>query len=362
MIVQSMVLVSSLSAALGYVSPTWISDLDNRIRLDLQGLDDWFFWWVMASAFVVVIGCAMEGPEIFHELWPEVFTVFSGRWVKKVGLVGWLFVVIGVAGEGVFEVLEYQAQGLLQTFNQTLLADAQRSAGSAKDSAEAASFAASNATDESGKATASALNAMAFASGATREADSFEKDIVYAKKQASDAESHLADALQRAAKAEAELNRIRSPRSLTDVPNLIAALKPLKGTEYTLSVFQDDESIQFLKVINGVLIAAGWIPKQPESVPLGISAMRVNDPNIKQPIPVCVDTGISMHTQSKESLKSLQSRPVRYLPKPMQAALALVAAFAPHISPLDERNVAKGILDPEPGDEIPVGICVGKKP
>jgi hypothetical protein len=47
------------------------------------------------------------------------------------------------------------------------------------------------ALDESGKARSSAASSLTIASGARREADSFERDIVSAKKQAADAESHL---------------------------------------------------------------------------------------------------------------------------------------------------------------------------
>lgn len=148
MTVQLITMDSWFAATLAHISPgstDLISDLDNRIRFDLQGLDDRLFFWVMASAFVVVIGCALEGPEILHELWPEVLTVLSGRWVKKVGLIGWLLVVLGVAGEGVFEMLQNRAAGQLQNFNEILLGDAQRQAGDARVSANGAADAASNA-------------------------------------------------------------------------------------------------------------------------------------------------------------------------------------------------------------------------
>src|SRR5215469_10087283 len=101
-IIQPVLLVSSFISI--SVSPELISDLDNKIRFDLQRLDDRFFFWVAASTILVAVGCAMEGPELFHEFWPQAFPCFSGRWVKRIGLVGWLVVVLGVAAEGVFEV------------------------------------------------------------------------------------------------------------------------------------------------------------------------------------------------------------------------------------------------------------------
>jgi hypothetical protein len=349
-----MVLVSSFGFT--YISPSLIGDLDNKIRFNLQGFDDWFFYWVMASAFVVVLGCAMEGPEILHELWPTVFAVFSSRWVKKVGLVGWLLVVLGVAGEGVFEVFEYKTQGLLQTFDEILLADAQRQAGDAKQSAEGAATAAQLAKDASG-------DAITTAKGARREADSFEHDIVSAKEQAAKAESDLAEALRQAAQAQAELNRLKTPRSLVHSNELIAALKPFSGTKYVLDVFMDGESIQFTKAVAAALDAAGWVRKQPAALTIGIPTVKiVLDQSIAENIPACLDTGISLYAHTKEPLSVLQSLPIQSLPKTVQAALAMKSAIAPSVSPPDERNVATGILDSKPAEGVPLTICVGKKP
>jgi hypothetical protein len=206
--------------------------------------------------------------ELLHEMWPRVFTCFTGgsiprlrkfkRIVKKIGFWGWLLIVLGVAGEGIFETLQNRAEGELQTFNQILLTDAQRRAGSAKDSAEVASSAASNAIDESAKATASASNALNIASGARREADSFENDIRSAKTQAAEAESHLAEALKQAANATEELNRLKSPRVLTNAPQLSSELKQFAGTEYTFSsLFGDGESVDLLKQIDTALQTCG---------------------------------------------------------------------------------------------------------
>src|SRR5260370_14157144 len=66
---------------------------------------------------------------------------------------------------------------------ETSAASAIREAGNAKDSAKAAAGA-------SDLAKGSAANAVNLATGARKEADSFEQDIVSAKKQAADAESH----------------------------------------------------------------------------------------------------------------------------------------------------------------------------
>jgi len=254
----------------------------------------------------------------------------------------------------------------------TAIADASTALSLGKDAlskAGAAQQSLSKAEKEANQAQAAASNALTLARGARQEADSFEKDIASAKKQAAEAESHLADALQRAAnaerqatQAEAELSRIRSPRSITNEPALVAALTPFKGTEYTLNVFQDDEAAQFTRAVDGVLGQAGWIRKQPGVLHLGITSLNVFGQDIKDAVPVCVETGIQIHVQAKEPLKVLQSTPTPLLPKTLRAATTLRVALVPSISPSDERNVGNSVqLDKDPG-EGPVLICVGKKP
>ncbi|HEX3894394.1 MAG TPA: hypothetical protein VHW46_17590 [Terracidiphilus sp.] len=108
--------------------------MDDAIRSDLQSSSDFFFWLALLSSAIVVVGVALEGPELLHELWPNKFSIFATRWVKTVGLVGWLL-VLGVGGEVSFGLLENKAQGLSQTFNEILLADAQRQSSDANERA-----------------------------------------------------------------------------------------------------------------------------------------------------------------------------------------------------------------------------------
>jgi len=173
----------------------------------------------------------------------------------------------------------------------------------------------------------------------------------------------LADALQRAANAEAELTRLKTPRSLVHSEELVAALKPFNGSEYTLNVFMDDESMQFTKAVAAALEAAGWVRKQPAGINLGIPSMDiVFGQGAAEHVPACLATGISLTAHAKESLAVLQALPSQSLPKTVQAALVLSAALAQSISPPDERNVVTGVLDRKPAEVIPMTICVGKKP
>jgi hypothetical protein len=215
---------------------------------------------------------------------------------------------------------------------------------------------------EANKAQTASSNALTLARGARQDSDSFEKDIVSAKTLATEAESHLADALREAKRAEEELKRILSPRSLTNLPELIAALKPFKGSEYTLNVFQDDEAIQFTKAIDEALGQADWIRKSPGVLRLGITSLNVFRQDIKDAVPICIETGIQIHVQAKDPVEVLQSRPIQDLPKTLQVAIALRSALISDISPSDERNVGDRVLPDREPDEGPILICVGKKP
>jgi hypothetical protein len=276
----------------------------------------------------------------------------------------------GVAGELAVGVVSANKNAILRDKNRALVqlvnqkaANAVISGGDAKKSSMQAADASERATGSAGKAERSASSAFTLARGARTEADTFEKDIVSAKQSAADAESHLAEALQRAASAEAELYRLKTPRSIINSDGLIAALKSFNGTEYTLNVFMDDEAIRFTKVVAATLDAAGWIRKQSPGLVLGIPTVAITfDQGAAENVPACIDTGISIRAHAKESLAVLQSIPLKSLPTTVQAAVALESAIAPSISPPDNRNVMHGILDPKPSEGVPMTICVGKKP
>lgn len=346
-----------------------IAATDTAVRTNLQKFADSFFWKALLSSAIVVIGVTLEGPELLNELWPRTFSYFANRWVKKVGLIGWLFVVLGVGGEVFFGLMENRAQDLLQTFNEIMLSDAQRNAGSARVSAIAAANAATLANSESERAASSSGEAMALAQGARKEADAYTEEIASAKNEAADAESRLAgaerqlaDATQREANAETELSRLKMPRSLVGTGQLISAIKPFRGTQYLLEVSENPEAIQLTKDIGRALDAAGWIRKEPASHNIGVTYLNVFSDDAKDAVPVCIRTGIEVSLKTTESIGSLQARPARYLPRRVKAAIALRSALVPSIYPPDEHNVKEQVrIDKDPG-QGPITICVGQKP
>ena len=197
------------------------------------------------------------------------------------------------------------------------------------------------------------------ADAAGKKADSFEADIVSAKKLAAEAESHLADALQRAANAEAELERMKAPRSLTNASALTDALTAFKGTEYSfIGCFQDQESIDLLVQIDKVLANAGWTRvKPPPQGSFGDIQLNISK---DFGVPVTSRSGIYVGVQSTETVDVLKATPQPMLPTYIRAALALKAGLASGIVPVDEGLTTP--LPADPGNSTSVFIVVGKKP
>ena len=188
-------------------------------------------WWGYGSALVVVVGVIGESIADLTN-WLERMPKAK----RKLEVVSALILILGLTGDIVSIHL-----------TQVEMASITKDAGDAETSATKAAQAASSAEDsvrsasnEVGNAKIAAGQAVVLARGARQEADSFEKDIVSAKGQAADAESHLAEALRRAADASAELYRLKAPRLLSDTAGLAEALKPFSGTEFKFgSVFGD---------------------------------------------------------------------------------------------------------------------------
>jgi hypothetical protein len=114
---------------------------------------------------------------------------------------------------------------------QTAIVDSSTALFQAKDAlaeASAAENSLGKAEDDANQAQAAASNALSLARGVRQEADSFEKDIVSAKTQAAEAESHLADALQRTKRLEQQLSwRTVTPEQKLIFRKVLLSFRPI---------------------------------------------------------------------------------------------------------------------------------------
>ena len=270
-------------------------------------------------------------------------------------LVFGIIVVVGVAGESFFGIRHWWNSRKLQTIqraeertHEEEIARLNKEAGEARKTA--------------GEAHERAATAEQHAAEASAKAEAFRLDIAKANESAARAQAQVAGATADAAKANLELAKLKTPRSLINVPELIAELQAFKGTEYTLCVFQDDESIQFTKAVDDVLHGAGW-NRKPVPYRLGITSIMIFGKDREQAIPVCIETGVQVHVRSKESLDVLNTRPLKDQSRSIQTAYTLLTVLRSHIVPPNDNNAADKVsLDDEPGEEFPIRISIGKKP
>ena len=135
-------IASSLALALAS-SPLGESAADKAKRLQLEGFRNHDFHLLLVMTALVAIGVIMEGPEIVHEA-RNAWLQCRGRrvrhrsiapWITLIGALGWLFVAVGVAGEGYWEVQVSHDDEAITSFDEQKLGDAERDAGNANERA-----------------------------------------------------------------------------------------------------------------------------------------------------------------------------------------------------------------------------------
>lgn len=126
------------------VSPQILQELDAAVKLSFQSLRDSYFHKLILCTIAVVIGVVAEEAEYFlswrsvRRLIPLSILLPKHRfdsWALITSKIGWGLIVIGVAGEGIYEAQVSRADGWLQEFSNTLLTSAQRQAADAMDEA-----------------------------------------------------------------------------------------------------------------------------------------------------------------------------------------------------------------------------------
>ncbi len=278
-----------------------------------------------------------------------------------------LLVVIGVGGELAIHVMQSRANKKLIALQKTeTLAQETEIARMKKDSASfeldiaKANKGSAEALERAAKAEANLANAQKSAADANAKAEGFRLSIAKANESAAQAQAQVANATAEAAKANLELTKLKTPRSLTRVSELISALEPFKGMEYVfVSVFQDEESMNLLKAIHEALQKAGW--KRGKSVGgfPGVNMYGKDVPDFS--VPIGFNTGIQISTESPKPLEHLDTAKVTDFPQYIQAAAALQIGLSACLFPSSPTNLGK-LVSVETGTSTIIRIAIGKKP
>ena len=115
--------------------------IDDMMKADLLYWRTLCFGWLLLATKIVVVGLIFEGPEVVYEIGSIIRRKLrEGRlgiallkadvpeWVKILAFLGWMLIVLGVAGEWVTDALVSDADSNLQTFTSINLAEAQKEA------------------------------------------------------------------------------------------------------------------------------------------------------------------------------------------------------------------------------------------
>jgi hypothetical protein len=295
--------------------PDTLKGIDDLIRIDFEGFRAVWFARLLVATFLVVVGLAMEGPELWHEIHSIIWHWnFKRRfhfslpdkhppeWAKLLAFVGWMFIVAGVAGEFVADSFVSRADGLVQKFDEILLADAQKKTGAASERAaraferaaqteqeasqenERAARAEQQATEENARA-AKALEAAEIA---RKDAEGLQLQIAQANERAGEANERASASEKEAANlrlqvaeeqvARLKLEEIILPRTLTPDQRkvLLDKLKPLKGKRLICSYLltEQPDSLAFGSLLCATLKqeAEILVEEKPEMIFGGVQA------------------------------------------------------------------------------------------
>jgi|ERR1017187_1875741 hypothetical protein len=243
-----------------------IPTIDDLMKADLLYWRDLWFMWAAISTGVVVAGLFGELPELIHEL-RSMWSRYEVRgdtvslrepheadWIKPVAFVGWFLIVLGVAGELGTTVMLSRADVALEAFNNALLAETNREAGNAKESAKAAAWAARQANNE-------ADEASNIASTAKSEAEAAIRDLRIVTEQADAFKKHLHEV------------DVKASSRMIDKDEFDKALKgrPVGWVEIWYVPF-DVEAKTLANLIYDELLSNGWKVTWPIPIPEGKNA------------------------------------------------------------------------------------------
>lgn len=185
----------SLSGSIVIVAGS-IKDALESIQLCWLGL-------LLLCTLIVAVGVVAE-EWVEHASGNDRWAV-APEWHKQLARIGWILVILGVVGEGVFEAGIFFADRNLQEYNDTLLLNAEAMTGNAAKSAETAAKAAheaqnsadvagavaDNAKKKAGEATAAAAKALDLSMNATETAEHLRVDLEKAKDEEAILRKHL---------------------------------------------------------------------------------------------------------------------------------------------------------------------------
>jgi hypothetical protein len=247
------IVISSSLSSLSATSPS--------MQDEIKHIGHVFFVLFLVCTLMVVVGVVLEEVELRggkSYVDPET-GLFSPERKRTFATLGLWLLVIGITGEGLFEMARSWTDGLLQDVSNALLLNAEAQTGNAAKSARTAH-------DEADKAKASADAANTVADSALVKSDrangTSRKALVTSKTAtdaAADAQEEVDNVATRAVAIDHDLWQMQlwlTGRSIKDVQSFVATLKNFKWKKIEVQSFVGDAEGYFL--CNGLSLSAQW--------------------------------------------------------------------------------------------------------
>ena len=249
------------------IQPQLLQELDASVKSGFQSLRDSYFRDLIICTVALGVGVVAEELEYILEWrwFVRLIRVFSVRilspkhrldsWVRHVSMIGWIVVILGIAGEGLFETLVSRADGWLQDFSNIALAAAQRQVADAIGEAGRATGANAQLRIDLEQAKTKASTAQRLLS----------KQLAESAGQIAEAKKQVNEELMARLKLEAQLINVEVCNAPRVIPSWSASgktgtdpLRPLSGTIVFIEVVADGEAQRAALNIAGVLSDAKW--------------------------------------------------------------------------------------------------------
>src|ERR1017187_170454 len=252
-------------------------------RAHLQRAVDAYFNWLLLCTAMVGLGVLFEAVELLNlgkyrinlEAGLPQIAWWKMRLGHKIERIGLVLVLLGVAGEGVFEFLGSEAEGTLRKFNKIVIATLYEESARAQSEAESAKaslkvYDKQISDDQARIKTAEAT--VASANATVRDAAA---KVASADARIAEAQSEAVEAKKETARFNEIAERERLARvkiedqlggwklNVDDQKRLVDKLKPFSGTVFDLYV--DPSEVSFMETLNDVLIGARWVRHDPKS-------------------------------------------------------------------------------------------------
>ncbi len=218
----------------------------SSLEIRSDSLEAWLLLWII----LIVIGLVVE---VFVVVKEHVHRVENRTgWTLLLQLIGPMLITIGVAGELGIHVKAGHVNMGLRNANRKVVGLLNKEAGDARREAGTAIKAAGDANERAKK---------------------YEGDIARAREQATKAERGTAQ-------ARLELVKLKAVRTLDSdqQSRIVTKLRPFQGAPFVLAVNPNAESIEFMGIVTGVLIAAKWAwqPAPTDVDTIGGTAQGIN--------------------------------------------------------------------------------------